>query len=504
MSLMGLDIGTTGCKAVAFDESGRILALHYEEYPLYLPAADQCEIDPNDFWKAVVRVISATAEKVKLRDPVVALGISTLGDSLMLLDRKGKPLHRTVVGAADTRSVKQASWIDKQIGRKKVFDTTGVPLHAFSVVPKIMWFRENMPEIFNGVKKFVGVQEFAHIRLGVAPAIDYSLAGRTMLVNIHTREWATDILEKCGVDVNMLSSLVGSSQVVGRLDSYHARQLNLRGGVSIIAGGFDQCCSALGAGVLDSSSAALSVGTLEAVVVVYDKPRIEIPLLNGNHGCSFYIIDGLFISLAYVTTAGAILKWYRDTLGETEVQKARELNLDPYDVMIHSTPDRPAKVFIFPYFTGTGTPWLDLKKRGMVFGLSLDTDRAEIIKGILDGICYEVKVNLDSFRKAGIRVNRLQAVGGGAKSDRWMQLKADITGVPVQATKVTEAGCLGAAFLAGLGTGIYTSADDILEIATIDRVFNPRESHSKLYEESYRNYLDLRASVGEISSFSIC
>ncbi len=263
----------------------------------------------------------------------------------------------------------------------------------------------------------------------------------------------------------------------------------------MVAGGFDQCCSAMGAGVLDSKSAALSVGTLEAVVAVYDTPRIEIPLLNGNHGCSFYIIDGLYISLAYVTTAGAILKWYRDTLGEAEVRKAREQNLDPYDVMIHSTPDRPSKVFIFPYFTGTGTPWLDLKKRGMVFGLSLDTDRAEIIKGILDGICYEVRVNIESFRKAGIGVNRMRAVGGGAKSNRWMQLKADITGVPVQATEVTEAGCLGAAFLAGLGTGIYTRASDIHEIATIDRVFEPRESHKKYYEESYQNYLSLRASV---------
>jgi xylulokinase len=496
---MGLDIGTTGCKAVAFDESGKILSLHYEEYPLYLPALDQCEIDPNEFWEAVERVISATAEKVKNRDPVRAMGISTLGDSLTLLDREGKPLHRTVVGAADTRSVKHASWIKEQIGRKKVFDITGVPLHAFSVVPKIMWFRENMPEIFKSVKKFAGVQEFAHIRLGVDSAIDYSLAGRTMLVNIHTRAWATDILEKCGVDVKKLSPLAGSAHVVGKLDSYHARSLNLRGGVSIIAGGFDQCCSAMGAGVLDSKSAALSVGTLEAVVVVYDTPRIEIPLLNGNHGCSFYIIDGLYISLAYVTTAGAILKWYRDTLGETEVRKAREQNLDPYDVMIHSTPDRPSKVFIFPYFTGTGTPWLDLKKRGMVFGLSLDTNRAEIIKGILDGICYEVKVNLESFGKAGIRVDRMRAVGGGAKSDRWMQLKADITGVPVQATEVTEAGCLGAAFLAGLGTGIYTSADDILEIATVDRVFEPRESHRKYYEESYQNYLNLRASLGDTS-----
>jgi xylulokinase len=495
MSLIGLDIGTTGCKAAAFDESGKLLSLNYEEYPLYMPEPDQCELEPEEIWSSVQRVVRQVSAAVKKTDPVRAIGISTLGDSVTPLDKKGSPIYRTVVGAADRRAVSQTDWIEKQVSRKKLFKMTGSPLHAFCTIPKILWFRENRPEIFKQAEKFTGWQEIIHTRLGLSPSIDYSLAGRTMLVNISTKDWAFDLFDVCDLDSGLFFPLASSSNVAGKIDRAGAGLLGLDPGVAVVTGGFDQCCCAMGAGVMEPGTAALTLGTLEAITVIYDTCRLEMPLLEGNHGCGFHILDDFYFSLGYVTTSGAVLKWYRDTLGSVEVREALKTRQDPYEIMVNSTPDRPATVFALPYFSGTGTPWLDLSQRGTVFGLSLDTDRAEIIKGILDGICYEVRLNLDSMESAGLVINHLRATGGGARSEKWMQLKADITGVPVETTGVSEAGCLGAAFLAGLGTGIYSSPGDINSLVAVKKTFEPRVSFKKQYDEAYFCYKNLRERI---------
>ncbi len=495
MSLLGIDIGTTGSKAVVFNHSGEILASCYREYPLYIPEKGQCELDPEEVWKAVQQVVLSTARKVRKKDPVQAIGISTLGDSVTPIDRNGNALARTVIGAADRRAVEQASWIEEHYGRKAAFDKTGTPLHAFCTLPKVMWFREHRPDIYEKAWKFTGWQEIFHVRLGLNAVMDYSLASHTMLMNIHTKKYIYDLLHTCSIDVEKFFPLSNSSRIAGRIDYPYSAQLGVNDGTAVGAGGFDQCCSALGAGVLEPDTAALSVGTLEAITALSNECRLEPSLLEGNYGLSFHIIDSFYIILGFVTTSGAILRWYRDTLGSQEVTTANARNLNPYDVMIESTSEKPSSVYVMPYFAGAGTPWLDAMQKGSVFGLSLDTDRNDIVKGILDCICYEVRLNLESLGEAGFNIRKLRAMGGGSKSERWMQLKADITGKPVEVTEVSEAGCLGAAFLAGQGIGVYTSPQDILEIAKVKKIFEPKQSVFKQYEDSYHHYKELRSRI---------
>jgi xylulokinase len=492
---MGLDIGTTGCKAVAFDERGKILSSAYEEYPLHIPHPDQCELDPEEVWGAIRAVIAKTAGEVKKRDPVRALGISTLGDSVTPIGAGGEPVGNTIVGAADRRATAQAAWIEGKKSREEIFALTGAPLHAYCTIPKIMWLREHKSGMFEKAEKFTGWQEIVHRKLGLEPAMDHSLASRTMLMNMNTLERADDLLSLCGLSPDLFYPLAPSSNVAGRLDLRGSIVLGLQKGVTVVTGGFDQCCCALGGGVLEPGTAALTLGTLVAVMAVYDQRRLELPLLEGNHGCGCHVQEGLYFSLAYVTSAGSILRWYRDNLGLPEAEQARAQKRDPYDVIVDAAPDRPSSVFLLPYFTGTGTPWLDVNQKGTLFGLTLDTDRGEIVKAILDGICYEVRLNLESMGKAGLRYRVLRAIGGGAKSDRWMQLAADVTGIPVEVAEVTEAGCLGAAFLAGQGVGVYTSLDDIRGITTVGKVFEPRPEHGQRYDERYETYKELRERV---------
>ena len=492
MSLLGIDIGTTGSKAVIFDEEGKVLASEYREYPLHIPGEEQCELEPQEVWSAIKIVIQSTSGKVEKSDPVRAVGISTLGDSVTPIDEEGNALARTVIGIADRRAVKQAAWIEKHFGRKAVFERSGAPLHAFCTIPKVMWFRDCRSEIYKKTWKFAGWQEILHLKMELEAAMDFSLASHTMLMDIYTREFFHELLQIAGISSDKFFPLKASNTIVGVIKRDIARELGLPAGTPVVTGGFDQACCALGAGVLDPEIAALTVGTVEAITGVMDRVSLDALLLEGNYGLSFHVIEGLYIALALIITSGAVLRWYRDTLGVHEVQLAKARNIDPYDMMIESTRDRPARVFVVPYFAGAGTPWLDSNQNGTIFGLTLDTDRAEILKGILDCLCYEVRLNLECLRSAGLSITKLRAIGGGARSKRWMQLKADITGVPVETVKVTEAGCLGAAFLAGQCTGVYSSPKDILDITAVYQIFEPRNSISNAYEESYQKYKELR------------
>lgn len=495
MSLIGVDIGTTACKAVAFNERGDALAYGSQEYPLYVESSDRCELDAEEVWRAFCQVVRAVAENAPANDPVEAIGLSVLADGVAPVNRDGSPLTRFVTGHFDRRAAPQADWLARTFGRERLFQLTGMPVHSMYVLPKILWFREHQPEAYERAWKFVGLQELVQMRLGLEPAMDYSLGVRTMVVDIHRRDWAHDLLAACGLDADKFCPLTSSTQVVGRLDGAAAARLGLRPGVSVVAGGFDQACAALGSAVLGGGAAGLSVGTGECATLVFDRCVLSAELLAGNHSCGFHVLDGLYMSFAAVTTAGAVLRWYRDTLGVPEAEQARAEGRDPYEAIIAQTPNRPAQVFVLPYFAGAGNPWLDAAQRGTVFGLTLDTDRAELAKAILDGICYELRLNLGSLKRAGLEVNRLRAVGGGARSERWMQLKADITGVPVEVMAVREAGCLGAAFLAGLGAGLYTSPQDISALSRVKRVFYPDPSARARYDAAYQQYGELRSRV---------
>jgi len=495
MSIMGVDIGTTGTKAVVFNEEGDILASHYIEYPLYTPAPDQCELNPHEVWSAVKKTITAAAAHTTSRDPVKVIGISTLGDSLTLLDRHGDPLTNTLVGAADRRAVPQIDKLLERFDRVSLFEMTGEPLSAASVIPKILWFRDNRPEIFDRAARFTGWQEIVHHRLGLEPSMDYSLASRTMLLDIHKRDWARDLLNSCGLSPGQFYTLSPSHAVVGRLDSTYADPLGLDQGTPIVAGGFDQCCCALGAGVLSAGQVANTIGTLEGITAIFDSPHLQHTLLEGYYGCGFHVTGDSYFSLGYVTTSGGVLKWYRNTLAREEMERAQMLNMDPYEIIINSIADRPSPLYILPSFAGAGTPWLDEREKGSIFGLTLGTEKRDIVKGILDGICYEVRLNLETLAASGIVIESLRATGGGTRSDKWMQLKADIIGIPVEVTDVSEAGCLGAAFLGGLGAGLFSTPGDINHLVKVNRVFEPRSQYREPYDEGYEKYVKLRKTV---------
>jgi len=492
MSLMGLDIGTSGCKAISFTADGNPLSRSYREYSALYPAENFAELNGSAVWEAIRSVIREAALEVEPHDPVEALGISAIGDSVTPIARDGTPLARCVCGSLDRRAYSQSQRLKENLDPGEVFARTGTGIQPMCALPKIMWFKEQKPEIYRAAWKMAGWQEIIHAKLGLHPSTDLSQACRTLTVNLNTGDYDSNLIEAAGIDPSKLPDIKPSFEPVGVLDREHASMVGLRPGVVVVTGGFDQACAALGAGAIEPDYASLSMGTVELIAAVSDRPRFEDALLQGGHGCGFHVVPDRFISLAYIITAGAILRWYRDTLGFDALEKAQSQGADPYDLIVKQTPDRPAKVYVLPYFAGSGTPGLDPRQQGAIFGLQLHTPRSEIVKGILDGISYELRFNLESLHKAGFSPARLLATGGGVRSPQWMQSTADIVRRPIESTPISEAGCFGAAILAGTGGKVYHHPADALKRLKPEETYHPRKEYSEEYNSRFEVYKEIR------------
>ncbi len=484
MSLLGLDIGITGCKAVIFGLDGATLAHAYREYPLYQPHPGWMELDPAEVWQAVCEVVGrATAGAA--HDPVTALSVATHGESVVPVDAAGRPLSRFIT-ALDTRAEEQARWWGEQVGRERLFQITGLPLHPMYTVNKLMWLRQHQPETFAAARRFLCMQDFVFHQLGLPPAMDFSLAARTMALDVGRLAWSEEIVDRAQLDVGRFSLLLPSGSVVGDVPAAAAERLGLRPGVAAVTGGHDQPAGALGCGAVAAGIAMDSTGTVECVGVASPRLVLGAELLASNLPVSPHTAAGMTIAFGYTTTGGALLRWYRDLFGAAEVAQARASGRDVYDLLLEQASPGPSPVLILPHFVGSGTPWMDAASKGAILGLDLSTTRGQIVKAMLDSVSYEIKLSLDAMAAAGIAVQELRAFGGGARSPLWLQVKADVYGKPVRAMDVAEAPCLGVAILAGAATGAFASVQEGLSrMVRATQTYHPDPAMVERYQERY-------------------
>ncbi len=498
MSLMGLDVGITGCKAVIFDAEGVQLAQAYQEYPLLTPKPGWMELNPHQMWEAVQAVIAeATANNPG--DSVRALSVSTHGESVVPIDGNGKELYN-FIAALDTRTGEQSRWWEDMIGRWRVFEITGMPTHPMYTANKVMWLRDNEPDVFAKARRLLCVQDFVFHKLGLPPTIDYSLASRTMLFDVTRRAWSEEMLSLAGLDGDLFSKARASGEVVGEIPRDVAESLGLGKGAVAVVGAHDQPAGALGSGVIEEGMAMDATGTVECIAVACPQPVIDEQLLASNLPCYCHAVQDMYFALGYTSTGGALLRWYRDNFGATEQLEAERSGRDVYDILLDQAAKGPAGVFVLPHFAGSGTPWMDPDSNGAILGLRLGSTKGEIIKGLLDGVTYETKLSLDAMNRAGIVVDELRAIGGGAKSPIWLQLKADIFGLRVVAMDISEAACLGVAILAGAAVGQFASVEEgVRRMVRVRKVYEPDMEKHQRYLERYRTFAKIYPALAELS-----
>jgi xylulokinase len=488
MSLLGLDVGTTGCKAVAFDEAGAMIARAYREYPILNPKPGFYELDPNLVWSHLRDCIQEVNAEIS-SDPVSALAISAQGEAIIPVTKGGEALANSPI-SSDSRAVQQIAQLEEQLGLERIYDITGQPLSTLSTLPKIMWWKEHNQWLFQNTWKFLCYGDFVLMRFGFQPVIDYTMAARTLAFDIRTLEWSDLMLAIAGISKERLATPLPSGSIIGELPLMVEQELEFTDRVQVVTGGHDQPCAALGAGVVQPGEVLYSIGTTEAIATVTCQANKT--LQQHNIPCYPHVVPDTFITLSGNQTGGRLLRWYRDVLGAAERDNAKQLERDVYDVIVEQLDDTPGQLLLLPYFSGSGSLYNDSSATGVIMGLTFDTQRKDIVKAILEGVTYEQALGLRYLRDAGIEVNHLSAVGGGARSDIWLQIKADIMDLPIKAIQIHEAASFGAVLLAGWATGVFADVSQTSQaLVSIRKEFLPRPKHTSHHQSRLATYASL-------------
>ena len=487
MAVLGLDIGTTGCKAIVFDDAWMIVGRASREYSILAPEPAVAEQDAELVWKLAIESLREAVAASTVRPRAIALSVQ--GEAIIPVGPDGAPIRNAILGM-DTRTVEETHILGERFDPEVLFARTGMPMHTMNPITKLMWLQRREPMVWKQATQLLLYEDYFLRRLTGTATISHCLASRTQMYDLGQSAWAGDILEAMGIDVDRLAALAPQGGgVVGNLTGDVARAIGLDTSVAVVSGGHDQACAALGSAVIEPGLAMVSTGTAEVVEVAMSSPQLDPLLRKGCISVYRHVVPGLFLAMTLNHSGGLSLRWFRDTLCRERIAEAAADKVDPYNFILAGAPSGPTDLMVLPHFMGAGTPVVDPTSKGAILGLSFATTQAAIGKAILEGLTFELKLNLDLLQQAGISIRELHAVGGGARSEMWLGLKADICGIPLRVPKVTEAACLGAAMLAAVGVGAYPDLKAAAKAAVqFDRRVEPNPHLQKAYQGRYAVY----------------
>jgi xylulokinase len=486
MSYLGIDVGTTGCKSTLFSERGKTLSFSYDEYDIERPHAGWSELDPAEVWKRVRKTIGAVAGAAR-NDRLRAVAVSSMGEAMVPVSRDRRILGPSLL-MIDARGEEYLPLLSLAIGAEKLYRINGNILGTQYSLPKLMWMRDHAPATYDSTWKFLLWSGFVSFMLGAEPCVDYSLASRTLLFDIDALSWSGEIAKAANIDIDKLPEPVPAGSVIGGVSPEMAKELGIPEGTPIIAGAHDQCANALGCGVIDEGLGMCGMGTYMTFVPVFGQRKAAAAMMPLGLNTEHHAVPGMFVSFIY-NQAGLLLKWFRDTFARAEKEAAEKDGSDVYGLLLREVPAGPSAVFVLPHFTVTGPPNFIGDSSGVIVGLKLDTTRGDILKGLMEGSVFYHKEVLDSIAGIGIEMRELRAVGGGSKSDAWLQVCADILGKPMARARVSEAGCLGAAILAAKGRGDFSSlSEGVGAMVELGDLFEPDPVRQAVYRERYEGY----------------
>jgi xylulokinase len=490
MSLLAIDIGSSACKAVAFTVDGEILASHSSAYAPDFPKPCYAEMDPAHFWEAVRTCSRAVAKD--LSDPVRALCLSSHGESFVAVNKNNEPLAPAMLNQ-DNRATDEADWLEQQLGRKRLFGITGLIPHAMYPVPKILWLGKHQPEIFSSAAKYITIVGYILVRLGLPPYVDYSLASRYLAFNVREHRWSDEILEIAGVNRDCLPVPVQAGTTAGKLDASSAAQLGLPKGTPVIVGGHDQPCGALGLGVIGSGQVADSMGTYECVLAASDGPMLTKTVFAGSLNSYCHVAPEKFVTIAFFPS-GIMVKWFHDLLYASAGCDANKSEAEHYAFLEARAPAGPTGLSVTPNLIGTCNPDFNPHARGIIYGLKPGTGRAEIYKGILEGLACELSQIAQLLANAAGDFHDMCVTGGGTRSELGLRLRAALTGKRLRLMRCPEAACLGGSILAGVAVGEYGSIDEaVRRVVREAAVVAPDADLASAYAHQAKQYQRVRS-----------
>lgn len=487
--LLGIDIGTSGCKLTIFDFQGNALASTNQDYNTYYPHPGWAEQDANEWWQAVCQGLRYLAAQHNIdTGAIAAIGVDGQGWACIPVDVNGIPLRKVMIWL-DRRSAVQARWMKERCGERRLIQLSGNPVDPAYLVPKILWLKENEPQVYRETHQFLQSNSYIVFKLTGQYSQDYSQGYGFHFFNISTGYFEGDVAEEMGISQGLTAPLHHSHSIVGTVSKKAAAETGLHPGTPVVAGGLDAACCSLGAGVVKPGQTQEQGGQAGGMSIQVDRPLIHPRLILGYH-----VIPEQWL-LQGGTVGGGSLRWFKESFGYYEQLLGKEQGMTAFEVMSEEALGIAAGsdgLIFLPYMAGERSPIWDSTARGILFGLSYEKTRAHVIRAIMEGVGFSLLHNLRTAEEVNAYAGELTSVGGAANSYCWTQIKADITGKRIQVPYSDHATTLGAALLAGLGAGIYKDAGDAVNSTVrLQRIHEPNAINHQVYEQYYSLYLDL-------------
>ena len=503
MKIAGLDIGTTGCKCTVFDEQGIYLDKAYRDYPVKRAVGGH-EIDISTMMDGVYAAIREMAEKYP---DIAGIGVTSFGETFVCVDEAGEPLRPAML-YTDPRGSEECQELIDKLGEREIAHITGLRPHEMYSIAKIMWVKKHCPEVYEATKRIFLMEDFVVYHLTGKAQIDYSLATRTMAFDIRKLCWSEEVFAAAGVDVKLMSEPVPTGAEAGSITSAAAQKTGLNPETKVVSISHDQVSAAVGAGVFDVSVAVDGAGTVECLTPVYDGiPDIDV-MSQGYFSVVPYVVPGKYVAYAFSYTGGALIQWCVDTLAKKAKELAKEQGISvneflekAYREEMGGKEECPSGLLVLPHFAGAATPYMDTGSKGAILGLTTATTEADIYRGCMEGVVYEMYLNMQALKDSGIKFTKLHAPGGGAHSKEWMQMKADMLNLPIVALKTVDAGTVGSAMLTGIAIGLFKDLSDAAAHMVEETVtYEPRPEMHEKYMKLYEKYKDVYQAVRPLVS----
>lgn len=497
--LIGVDIGTQGASGLAINAEGEIMAESYQGYDVEQPRPGWAQKWPRDWVEAVYDVLSEILEDNQVSaEEVEGVAISGLyGGAGIPVDEELNPTAPCLIWM-DRRAEDQVDWVKNNLDLDRLYQITGNYVDSYHGFTKMMWIRDNWPEVWEKTELFLPPNSYVINRLTGEIAIDYSSAGNIGgIFDLESRDWSEEMCKKLGIPMEKQPErMVASSEIVGRITEGAAEKTKLNPGTPVIAGGVDAPVATLSAGAIEQGSHVAMMGTSMCWGMVTEESHLSDRLVSMPNVIE---PEDKVYSFGGAATAGAIVRWFRDVLGQQEVKAGEELDIDAYRLLELRAEDvSPGSegLLVLPYFMGERSPIWDSKARGTVMGLSLYHEKEHLFRAFMEGVAYALRHNMEILDDSDVNLdNELVVVGGVTKSSLWPQILADVTGYPVRLLKSRVEAPLGDAFLAGLGTGVFSEASELKSWLEYEKTLSPQMKNKKIYDEYYAEYKDLYPSL---------
>ena len=477
MSLyIGADLGTSSLKLMLTSSDGSILASVSREYDVAYPKIGWSEQNPADWWDAFVSGVKELVSKAN-REEVAAIGVAGQMHGLVVLDKDDSIIRPTILWN-DGRTGKEVEYLNGIIGKERLSELTANVAFAGFTAPKLLWMRENEPENFAKITRFMLPKDYINYLLTVVHATDFSDASGMLLLDVKNRCWSREMLDICSVREEWCPKLFESYEVIGTVKTDVARMLGLGDGVKVIAGAGDNAAAAIGTATVGEGRCNISLGTSGTVFISSESFSVD----ENNALHSFAHADGGYHLMGCILSAASCNKWFCDKVLETADYAAESANID--ESLLGKN-----NVFFLPYLMGERSPINDTDASGVFIGLNPETSRAQMLQAVLEGVSFAIRDNIEVAKKLGINIDKSMLCGGGAKSPVWRKILANVLGIELELPMAEEGPGFGTAILAMVANGEYPTAEDAVKKLVIRKdTVKPEATLTALYEERYAKY----------------